>query len=301
MDKVGIAIFIVIGFGINYGVQAWAYFSGYVHYNNMQPEGMIMFYSLSLAPFLGALIAGRVSKMPPPERAKILPLHFGRAIAIALLMAVLCMGGAAMQGVLGVVTPDWGVRELVKVMPSPEELGLEDEISSSLLLGAGIMLTFVLSLLFWIPLAIPTEYAWRGFLLPRLMPLGRFTGYLLTGVLWGLWFAPAALNKFLSEVPFSTLSRVVLLCVALTFILGEVARRTKSLFLCAAILGSLFAQADFLKYVLPIPEPPLGGRIGLVNIGVWVILAIALYIWPDKEKKSDASTDEEDGVATEAA
>jgi membrane protease YdiL (CAAX protease family) len=34
------------------------------------------------------------------------------------------------------------------------------------------------------------EYGWRGYLLPKLMPLGSPKAILLSGVIWGLWHAP---------------------------------------------------------------------------------------------------------------
>jgi membrane protease YdiL (CAAX protease family) len=40
---------------------------------------------------------------------------------------------------------------------------------------------------------VPTfgeEFGWTGYLLPRLLPLGRWRAALLYGVAWGLWHAP---------------------------------------------------------------------------------------------------------------
>jgi uncharacterized protein len=35
------------------------------------------------------------------------------------------------------------------------------------------------------------EFGWRGYLQPKLMPLGTANALLLTGVIWGVWHAPA--------------------------------------------------------------------------------------------------------------
>ncbi|MFD0661571.1 alpha/beta fold hydrolase [Thermocatellispora tengchongensis] len=40
------------------------------------------------------------------------------------------------------------------------------------------------------PLAFCEEWAWRGFLLPRLRPLGLWPALLLGGLIWGLWHLP---------------------------------------------------------------------------------------------------------------
>jgi len=38
--------------------------------------------------------------------------------------------------------------------------------------------------------AVGEEYGWRGYLLPRLLPLGEVRATLLTGLLWGSWHLP---------------------------------------------------------------------------------------------------------------
>jgi membrane protease YdiL (CAAX protease family) len=42
-------------------------------------------------------------------------------------------------------------------------------------------------------LAFGEELGWRGYLLPRLLPLGQWAALLLSGVAWGLWHAPIIL------------------------------------------------------------------------------------------------------------
>lgn len=42
-------------------------------------------------------------------------------------------------------------------------------------------------------LAFGEEIGWRGFLLPRLLPLGQWPALVLVGVVWGLWHAPVLL------------------------------------------------------------------------------------------------------------
>ena len=39
--------------------------------------------------------------------------------------------------------------------------------------------------------AFGEEYGWRGYLLPRLMPLGEIKASLIVGVIWSLWHLPA--------------------------------------------------------------------------------------------------------------
>lgn len=41
--------------------------------------------------------------------------------------------------------------------------------------------------------ALGEELGWRGFLLPRLLPLGQWKAILLTGFIWGIWHAPTTI------------------------------------------------------------------------------------------------------------
>src|SRR5690606_1686906 len=75
-------------------------------------------------------------------------------------------------------------------------------------------------------IALGSEYGWRGFLLPRLMPLGALPARGLTGLCWGLWFFPFLYGWHREVGDFSGLPdmqlRVVALAVALSLILGRI-------------------------------------------------------------------------------
>jgi uncharacterized protein len=44
-----------------------------------------------------------------------------------------------------------------------------------------------------LPLTIGEEYGWRGYLLPRLLPLGEVAATLMVAVLWAVWHIPILL------------------------------------------------------------------------------------------------------------
>jgi CAAX protease family protein len=98
--------------------------------------------------------------------------------------------------------------------------------------------------------AFGEEWGWRGFLLPRLLPLGQWPALLLTGVLWGLWYSPVILLGY--DYPFHPKFGVILMtifCVIFGILLGWLRLTTGSIWPAAIGHGALNAVGGF-PYVL---------------------------------------------------
>jgi hypothetical protein len=59
-----------------------------------------------------------------------------------------------------------------------------------------VYLTLLLKTLPNIPFTFGEEYGWRGYLLPRLLPLGEVRATVLVGLIWGPWHVPYLLAGF---------------------------------------------------------------------------------------------------------
>ncbi len=63
-----------------------------------------------------------------------------------------------------------------------------------LIVAVQIVIGFTLGPLINTLAALGEELGWRGFLLPSLLPLGQWRAIVVSGVIWGIWHAPAILQ-----------------------------------------------------------------------------------------------------------
>jgi uncharacterized protein len=117
-------------------------------------------------------------------------LALGISVPIALIAIALVVGAA-----LGLYQPDLvsfsGFQELIDAQLSATGAG-----PIPIPIGALVALQCVSIVLGGLINTIPAlgeELGWRGWLLPRLMPLGTVPALLISGVIWGVWHAPLVL------------------------------------------------------------------------------------------------------------
>ncbi|MGZ6364819.1 MAG: CPBP family intramembrane glutamic endopeptidase, partial [Ktedonobacteraceae bacterium] len=82
------------------------------------------------------------------------------------------------------------------------------------------VLAFTLGILFNMIFTFGEEFGWRGYLLPRLSPLGGVQAAIITGIVWGLWHAPIiVLNGYnYPGHPWSGVLMMVIFTIALSMI-----------------------------------------------------------------------------------
>jgi membrane protease YdiL (CAAX protease family) len=93
--------------------------------------------------------------------------------------------------------------------------------------------------------ALGEELGWRGWLLPKLLPLGTVPALLVSGVIWGLWHAPLILLGYnYPDAPgWLGLTCMVVMCVLVGAVFGWLRLRSGSVWPAALAHGAFNAAA----------------------------------------------------------
>jgi len=126
--------------------------------------------------------------------------------------------------------------------------------------------------------AFGEEFGWRGYLLPKLLPLGREKALIISGLIWGLWHLP-----FVFLIDYGSYSNKIAGCLIFTALvtllgiyIGALTLNNKSTLLASYMHGVINSQDHGIWIIIyPAYNHLIGGGEGL--IGVIVLLPVALY------------------------
>jgi uncharacterized protein len=121
------------------------------------------------------------------------------------------------------------------------------------------------------------ELGWRGFLLPRLLEIGRWRAILLSGVIWGLWHSPVILQGHnFPQTPVLGVFLMVVWCVLLGTVFSWLFLATRSPWAPALAHGAVNATAGLpMMFLLPGVHTTWGGT--LVSVSGWFGLAAVVF------------------------
>lgn len=122
--------------------------------------------------------------------------------------------------------------------------------------------------------AMGEELGWRGYLLPKLLPKGKWRAILMSGVIWGVWHAPAiAQGHNYPGQPILGVFLMVGLCLLLGAILSWLYLETRSPWAPALAHGAVNAVAGLpLLFLEPGIDIVWGGT--LASPPAWIGLAL---------------------------
>lgn len=139
------------------------------------------------------------------------------------------------------------------------------------------VLAFTLGILLNMIFTFGEEFGWRGYLLPRLSPLGGVQAAIITGIVWGLWHAPIIiLNGYnYPGHPWLGVVLMVIFTVSLSMIFSWLRFRSGSVWPSTLAHAAFNAQAGFAIVFLSQADSMLSAPIGLIGL----LPTIAFAIW----------------------
>ena len=145
--------------------------------------------------------------------------------------------------------------------------------------------------------AVGEELGWRGFLFPKLLPLGQWRAIFLTGVIWGIWHAPVILQGH--NYPGHPILGVFLMigfCLLLGAILSWLYLRTLSPWAPALAHGAINAVAGLPLMFLTGVDMALGGTVASLTGWIPMILFIGWLVWSKRLPVVVDTTDSPPGL-----
>ncbi|MEW9552403.1 CPBP family intramembrane glutamic endopeptidase [Nonomuraea sp. NPDC050783] len=190
-----IAVFLLVAFAGNWllwtpVVLGWLPSGPGLVGTDATPVALAISATSMFTPALGVLVATRRLRRPaslPGATGLTSPCPRGRligycALALALFPAI-NLGTLAAGSLLGLYKADLtglsGLREALDIAPGTPVLW-------------PALATAAVLFLVGVPLMVGEEWGWRGYLEPRLQPLGLLPMVLISGLIWGLWHLPVA-------------------------------------------------------------------------------------------------------------
>jgi hypothetical protein len=275
IDRKGIISFLLITFGVTYAI-----------------EGTFIFAGLRLTgvpPLYGPLIIAGVMWVPAVATVLTIKLitHEGFAVTnfrigalrpyltSALVVPACFVATYTLTWLLGLGQPDWQLAGFRALMASS---GVETSTmpSSALILPAVFLASLGLGPTINGIFGFGEEFGWRGYLLPKLMPLGRLKAYTLVGVIWGLWHAPLIVVGFnYPGYPVLGIVGMVVMTTALGIYINELTLQNRSSILAGWIHGAFNGQAyGIWRILFPHVNPLMGGFTGVIGAAVWLFLGL---------------------------
>jgi membrane protease YdiL (CAAX protease family) len=172
----------------------------------------------------------------------------------------------------------------------------ETPLSPELLVGVQLLAALTIGPAINTLFAFGEEFGWRGYLLPKLLPLGPRVAVLVVGVVWGVWHWPIVAMGYNYGVgypgaPWTGMLAMVAMTTATGTFLAWVTLRSGSVWPAALGHGAINAVGGVgVLFARPSPPLLLGPTVtGLVVVVPWAALAGWLLLRPGRLDPSPAT------------
>lgn len=287
-DRKGIVSFLVICFGLTWSIEGVAILAGLRipsagGASAMHPAGALIIAGAMWFPCLAAFLTARFVTR---EGLAIANIRFGPLrpyVVSGLSVPALFLVTYVLTAVLCRSAPDWRFAHFLEANGvDPSTAPPPAVLVGGLFLASTFLAPFINAVF-----GFGEELGWRGYLLPKLLPLGKAKSYLILGVVWGLWHAPLILIGFnYPGHPILGILAMIGLTTSLGIYLNEQTLRHRSSVLAGWIHGAFNCQAyGVWRILFPDVDPLIGGFTGAAGIAVWATFGL----WQMRRNSAPAS------------
>ena len=275
IDHKGVFSFLAITFGLTYLVEGLLIGAGFRVSDRPAIFGQLVVAGVMWAPALATVLT---IKFVTREGFAITNMRLGSWRPYMTTALVIPATFALIYGLTwlwGLGHPDWHLTHFQSQMASlgadMAQMPPASQLLPLMLLATLVFTPFINGLF-----GFGEELGWRGYLLPKLMPLGKVKAYLLVGLAWGLWHAPLILVGFnYPGYPILGVIWMIGLMTTLGVYISEMTLRHRSSILAGWMHGVFNSQGyGIWRLLFPEASPLWGGMTGLLAMLVWLGLGI---------------------------
>ena len=280
-----VGVFVLIAMGLAWAACSpmWLSGQGLAHPLSQALMALMMF-SPTVAALAVTFIGGRPKSVP-----RLLGLGPVRPVRRTLGMTALSLGAfcllpflaVLLGGALGLVQLDLthfsAAAAQVETMDVPGMEGMTPETYVLINVLAVPVNALVSSLA-----AFGEELGWRGWLVPNLLPLGRWPALLLSSVIWSLWHAPIILLGYnFGYTDARGLALMTGFCLGTGVLLGWLRLRTASVWPAVIGHGTFNAATGATLLLLHADQFADSGQIGIgtfLGLPGWILMAAVIVV-----------------------
>jgi len=204
-----------------------------------------------------------------------MPLLIAAAIGFALLVGTQHWAFSENLHVLA-----QGITKTLVAQGKSLPSGLSAEQLALITIISQTALAFTLAILINMIFTFGEEFGWRGYLLPKLAPLGGIRAAIIVGVIWGLWHAPVIVLDGYNYPghPWLGVAMMVVFTTALSMVFTWLRFRSGSVWPSTLAHAAYNGQAGFATLLLSRTDSLLSAPIGIIGLVPMIVFAIWLAI-----------------------